>query len=544
MVMTRASRSSWLLTTFEPIRVPELFHPALEEWSDVTERARNAGVPEGVPILTRFKEAAGGGLSCHVDGRLQEYYESAFKYPKQRRTALSYAEAHKTWFEFLDAYDDHGIEWDEALPAHVRRFWKWRLFDESNVRERNGETVDGRVAPSTWNRELAALKHFYKWATKERVGDDGEVFSYVAHNPIPDGLSEPDPDSGHRQRASLMEANGRRGRDRYLLIADYRLFRDVGFLGYEAEMADDGTLEPTHVKSDHRAWNEQRNAAFCDFTVTSALRLSEAGGHLKDEILAVEMDGPVATLDGRSPMLPATLAKGGRTRAWTVLNPWGLIGVREYIDGERRRAVRRAQREGRYDDLVDPIVVTEKISAGQGVKLVAKNWRTPKLMSKLTLPERMRLYEQTDAGLEPMMLWLTDSGRPMDPKRWDTILWRASEKVSAERARHGKRNTWVRVNVHTLRSTFALFALVAFVQATDEVAGRTWDEPWRFENYSHCFDRVADLMGHSSVRTTLNDYLEPVKSLRTTAVFVQSDGVNEALNQLAARADGLIGWGE
>lgn len=68
-------------------------------------------------------------------------------------TMRRYAYALVVWLEFLGVF---GRSWDEATVRDVEAFKDWRLTDLRN---------DGRVRPTSFDTDRAALNTFYRWAS-------------------------------------------------------------------------------------------------------------------------------------------------------------------------------------------------------------------------------------------------------------------------------------------------------------------------------------------------------------------------------------------
>lgn len=92
-----------------------------------------------------------------------------------------------------------------------------------------------------------------------------------------------------------------------------------------------------------RGRNEQRDAAFADGLYGSGLRLSEWAS-----ILVTELPSDVPARGYSTCRLADACAKGGYGHKFWLPRP-ALLGVLDYLEGARARAVRQAQQAGRYD---------------------------------------------------------------------------------------------------------------------------------------------------------------------------------------------------
>ena len=148
------------------------------------------------------------------------------------------------------------------LFRSVRSFQIWRVYSQHNPR---------RVAPATWNKGWAALKHFYTWAHRE-----GWIESDLVGDQ--DRLKNPMGVSGHREK------NARASRDRWVTPREYVMWRDVGLRGYQSVRSSDGTIHASMPDSGFRGRNTSRNAAFTDYVLATGLREAEAGSLLEMEV--------------------------------------------------------------------------------------------------------------------------------------------------------------------------------------------------------------------------------------------------------------------
>ena len=484
--MTDSSRLNgrWLLTFARGgAPVEPGFHPLAQEWRNIAIRESRLGIPVGQPILVS---------DALVDYRLGDYFRMAFR-ADQRSTAETYAIELRVWLNFLDAR--RLCSWYDASHREVRAFQTWRVYSEDNP---------GRVAPSTWNKGLQALKHFYSWTTREGITDENPVLD--RHELSARGGVGP-----HREK------NARFSRDRWLTPLEYRLWRDVGLRGYAMVRAETGNLVPGQAASSSRSRNTARNTAFVDFGLTTGLRREELGTLLTFELpSAVDEEVPI-------------VGKGNVYRHYRAVHRVGLESLADYFRGERRDAVRRGLKAGRYELSPDRLIA-EVLDTRRGQHVRLADGRVLGLPG-LPASERARLLIEGEQGIEPAWLWLSDAGVPLRPESWDDVFQAANHRVTAGRRAHGVQSPWVTVTPHSLRFTFALFVLLAGVRAIDTELGIGPAEPFFVRNYSQAFDEVRDLLGHSSTVTTRKHYLEPVKGLRTLK-FLRAGSLTEMWDEL------------
>lgn len=131
-------------------------------------------------------------------------------------------------------------------------------------------------------------------------------------------------------RNEAYERAARRSDVRFVDLADYQAFRDVGLRGLTVEGAE---------RPGARDRNGARNALFADLLVTTGLRLEEASFLLAAEIPV----GDARAERQRRVELPAALTKGDRGR--TILLPRRLLSAFDaYMAVERASAVSKSSR--------------------------------------------------------------------------------------------------------------------------------------------------------------------------------------------------------
>lgn len=119
----------------------------------------------------------------------------------------------------------------------------------------------------------------------------------------------------------------------------------------------------------------------------------------------------------------------------------------------RRAAIARAQAERQYERLAD-LRVVRSVNRRRGVTYAdARGEIGTVSLDWLGAGERMRLFTETDDGPEPMWLWLSESGLPMDYRSWEACFGRANERCA-------RLDVPIRCHPHMLRHSFALRMLV------------------------------------------------------------------------------------
>lgn len=499
MPETTPTEPTWILAFTRAVTdVPVHLHPLLDEWRDIDARERRLMFPVETPCLARS--------DGYFDGRLADFLTHDYRFTSlSAGTRRTYAIEIRLWLDFLGQVMFK--EWDEATEDDFGAFRHWRRFSEDNP---------ARVSGATWNKAVAALTVFYRWAVHPNR-------AYVAASPVPEGVSR-ETNGGAAARAR----DHRESRDKWVVPRTYRMWRDVGLLGYSAQV-DPGSNEVIAALYDgsSRGRNDERNAAFTDLMFAAALRRRELASLMVEEL-------PESWSE--EGYVPGPLRKGGQGRSWTVIDPWSLRGVQSYVRSTREAAIQRALANGRYAEH-DRLIVVAAVDVGTAEDITllgedGRKWHTRDLDPEA----RTRLYKRTERGLEPMVTWLSEDGRPMEPRSWNDVFEKANDRVAAEYRRLGRRGRPPRLTPHSLRFTCALFALVAYVRVIDDRLGIDPAQPWVEANYTEAFDFVRDLLGHARVETTKTYYLKPVRDLRRTTMFRESSDVSSVLDLLASRS--------
>src|SRR5262249_52914553 len=134
---------------------------------------------------------------------------------------------------------------------------------------------------------------------------------------------------------------------------------------------------------------------------------------------------------------------------------WMPFAVRDALDqyigpeGERFRAVERAQAAGRYEQASARVMLEEV----RGDRLRLRRPGEPAHavpLDALGPEERLRLFRETERGLEPLALWLNEDGWPRRHHGWENTFRTANQRIK----RLGLENCEGRP--HMLRHSFAL----------------------------------------------------------------------------------------
>jgi Phage integrase, N-terminal SAM-like domain len=306
--------------------------------------------------------------SGRYDVTLNSFF-TAELFAEPRNTQLAVAHDLKRFLTFL--WESRGERsWRDASPEDRAAFKRWRLFDPEGP----------HVESSTWDREVATVNRFYRWAVRR---------GHVRENPIVQRESRVSPfrRSDGREVPAEASRTGPRRHIAWLTPAMYRQWRDVGVRGLDLE----GRPDPGF-----RGRFASRKAAYTDLMFRTGLRLAEQTSLSLFEV--PELAGGVVNARG---WLPARIAKAGSARHFYVPAPV-LKDVLDYVEMERAEAVERGLAAGVYERMRDPFIVEDP--SRPRVRLDGR-WEP---VTKLDASERLRLLIDTGAGLAPAALWLTD----------------------------------------------------------------------------------------------------------------------------------------
>lgn len=380
-----------------------------------------------------------------------------------QRSWLAYARDLLTWARFLDEQRDKTV-W-EAEQSDVAAYHQARRLGPPET----------SISSSTWDRGIATLDKFYRWATA-----NGHVerppFSYRAprSSAFMPGRRQPEPVNLAKER------RGRRRAPGFLSIEDYLVFRDVGLRG----RLPGGGPDPDPSFGGRHG---HRNALFAELLVTTGMRLGEAATLLVGELPAA----PAARKSEPLPLAPA-VCKGGRGRSVRVPSRV-LRAVSGYVDLERANAVERG---GARPTGAPEVVSVDGRSCS--VMVEGRRFRVP--LARMTPAHRTAALAVNEAGTcRPMALWLTETGSPVSARAWEAVFQRASARCRA--LGHP-----VEASPHTLRHTFAVHMLSLLIR---EQIG-SLQEPGAADPAMAAYRRLLGdplqhlqrLLGHRSVTTT------------------------------------------
>ncbi len=480
-----------LYWTTQGVEIPTGRMALLDEWADIDARERALDIERGTPILI--------DPQSRVDPRLARFLtRSRFAFLAEG-SQQSYVKDYRLFFTFLWR---RGRYWDEADSDDIDDYETWRRRSPDNP---------SRIGGAKWARELAAFKLLYDWAIAVACVERSPVSTHTVR----------------RKDGTPVEVANNRPRDvrasnvKWVTPRTYRLWREIGLCGYTAQgLPEDGW----------RGRLDGRNTAFADLLFESGLRLREGGC-----LLTLEVPDAIHGYTFYEGTVAAAIAK--RRERMFYINADALNGIETYLATTRRAAIRQAQRAGRYDRLRGKLVVT-RISRGRQRRLFwrdAAGNQAEAPINAVDAGERRRLFLDGDGGLEPLQLWLTEAGMPMDYRSWEKVFSAANNRCE----RHGKP---IYLTPHACRHSFALKMLVTLDRALDKRFGLDRSERDHARKvYGDAFALVKDLLGHSSEETTRNIYLAPLNGLRLRSILDGNEDEDlDAILTRVARASRLV----
>ncbi|MGY1969661.1 site-specific integrase [Nocardia gipuzkoensis] len=383
-----------------------------------------------------------------------------------RTTQRDYAYSLLVWLNYLAAIDSNWWDVDDEVATE---FLFWRVTDPANERP---------VRTGSFARDLAGLKKFYKLAERRF------------------GVADPFADMESPRIV-------RRADVKWLDPGGYERWRDLGIRGFDLT----GRPDPWW-----RGRNEQRDRAFVDGLYGSGLRVSEWASVALPELPAYERRRGFFTCE-----LADGCAKGGYGHKYWIPRT-ALRTVLTYVEGARAAAVRRARAAGRYERVEGLIVVVE-VHGTRSVTTLSDGRYRREQWNDVTPDTRLRLFRRTALGLEPVALWLNENGLPRDPGGWEHTFTAANQRIESL----GLEN--FSCTAHMLRHSFALrwFAVGKLIKYS-RLGHLTADEQRDFgEEVGDVWHLVQTMLGHRTVETTRDVYLEPFRSLEVEALLAHAD---------------------
>lgn len=470
--------TGWRLRKARPRRLETLSSWLPEDFQDLTTREEEVGLRHEELFLLKPDGTPDMDVSAYLHDR-------SFR-RLSRTTQESYIKDLRTHFNFLFSQD---MDWRNSTVESFEDYEYWRRRDERNP---------ARISGAKFSRELAACRRFYEWQiSRGNIGASPiEVFTDDrATNKS--GVTVP-----------LRPKNARNNRVKWLTPEAFRQWKIVGLSGYDLE----GLQQPSW-----RGRNEDRNIGFADLLWDSGLRLREGAS-----LLWVEVPGLQGNENFHRARLATAVAKGRGRNFW--ISRAALQGLEAYRMTTRAEVVERAQRAGRYDHIPGRMVL-RSVDAARRAKLVDENGRiTGCSLDDLPVAERERLFVESEAGLEPAMVWLTESGMPMKYTSWEMVFETASNRCRSQLVP-------IDCTPHMLRHSFALRILVSLIHASDSRLGVTSEERREYRMlFGDPWVLVQTMLGHANVEMTRQVYLEPVQGLQVELFLNSNEDEEQAFS--------------
>lgn len=480
-----ATTGMWRLGHWQPESTRRGGEKEVAQW----QRERALGLTAGLPFLLR----PDGSPDIDV---LAFCASPTFKLLTEQ-TRESYAKDLRLFLSFLDS---QSIDWREATWSDLLDYEHWRRRDPSNPYAISGAKMA---------RELAACRKFYDWQQARGLLTQTPFTTNFTANGV--------------ELSRLQTKDARRTRVKWLTPRAYRQWLHVGL---------EGALPDSRLDPSWRGRSEGRNAALAELLWTSGLRLREAGTLLLDEL-----PSPDPTSQYLRARVGQSVAKGRGRDFW--MSSAARQQIESYCRSTRAMLVARAQAAGTYTAMPSAIIATHK--PGNRLTLVETDTSAVREVTfdQLTTGERRRLLIEGPQGLEPAMLFLTETGLPLRYESWEAVFKQASLRCQ-------RLAVPVTCHPHMLRHSFALRMLVTLIHAFDRRLGLSEDER---KDYRLLFGDpwvlVQTLLGHAHPDTTRDVYLEPVQGLQLE-LFLNADDAEREYPQMLSEhlaATGLVAMG-
>jgi site-specific recombinase XerD len=407
--------------------------------------------------------------SYDYDVVLNGFFQSVGMLLSAMNTQVGYARDLAAFLTFL-TMSRGGRSWREATEADHRAYLFWRRRDPDGP----------RISGSAWNREVAAVNRFYRWALGA---------GHVQVHPVPQVSRRPGPvEAGWARRGNLDEQrpatyahDAVRDRVRWLPPPDYRRWRDVGVGGFS------GSGSPGER---FRGRWAARNATFCDLMVRTGLRLAEQAALTVFEVPLDRSSGGYERF-----WLPAAIAKGGSAR-WVYVPRSVIADLLAYVEIDRADVIDAARAAGRYRPRMGALVVEDR-ARPIATEVAAPGVRRRVKVAHLDAEQRRALLVEGRDGLEPAAFWLGEHGQPLSVARWKKMFDEANQRC----ARAGVE---LAAHAHLLRHTFAVVTLEQLQRGhIAALAAMTEDQRGHYTRiFGDPLDWVRRRLGHRSVVTT------------------------------------------
>ena len=429
------------------------------------------------------------------DTDLNGYFHRVNQLEEPLNTQINRARALARHLNFLHKARG-GRGWRDATEDDHRAFHFWRRQHAA------GPLVEG----STWSQEVSLVNQFYGWAKGQGFVSAIPIPQRAARS-LPAHAKNPPPKPGSAELATApatLAHDGPGEQFEWLPAPSFRRWRDVGVRGYTA----DGLPRPRF-----RGRWVSRNTVYVDKMVRTGMRISE-----QSLLTVVEMSLADRRAGYGRFWLPEAIAKGGSAR-WIYVPGGVRRDLREYAEFDRSLVVQEAQADGRYAKIRRPLVIADPEQPHLAVRTSGATRGEKVDIRKLKAAERYRLLMDTEAGLEPAMFWLGESGMPIAVSTWKDLFTDANQRCE-------EAGIPERAHAHLLRHTFAVITLEQLQRGHIKALGEL-NEDQRL-HYTRIFgdplDWVRRRLGHISQVTTVK-YLHALQELEmATRMALVPDG--------------------
>lgn len=474
-------------------------HPLRELELEILDQEDKVRVRPGTPILLDPE-------GC-VDQTTVAYFNSLSFSPK-KHTRESAASDSKLWMGFLHG---RGKSLRDATEADLEDYALLRLGFEDDLLG---------VAGRTWNRQLSSLDRLHTWMVDHGYAEVAPIARTV--RTLLDGSAYSSINVSAKDHGSNPV--------KWMSPGSYKVWRDCGLR--RKEYVDPRTGEVLEVAQKAKGRAEARNVAFADLLFRTGMRLREGSALLVAEIPAVDATVMVARAN-----VPGGLVKASNQGRAMWIPQTVLRSIAAYVETDRAFAVATAQRKGTYDSTPHKLIVES--TTGTGVAVTAKlrdergRQRTRRL-AELSPGQRRRLFIETEEGLEPLLLWLTIGGKPMQRRSWYAPFNEANQALADAGIPCDP------CHPHVLRHSFALTNLVyAHALMEDRLSVEHGMAARKMiAAFGDPFTLVQQLLGHSSVETTRDYYLGPSRGVLAAQILRTAHSDLDAFfEQLTASAN-------
>ena len=415
-------------------------------------------------------------------GRVDPWLSQTFTSRAWKRlapaTRRSYIDSIRRFFDFVWVLDNR--DWRQATEDDYDEYEEFRTDSE------NSAVI---VQPATWMKDHSAITWIYTRAHRAGKSELGPSLPGIA-------ATGPNYYDGTRVR--------------HTDPSTARHWRDVAFLGY----AWNGVPQPEREPA-----QSLRNAAFFDLLLDTGLRAGEAHSLTVLNRPRVEAKARIG-----SDRLPGSLSKSKEPRFY-YYKASTVSRIDSYIDGPRNTAIGIAARKGLYS--ISPgweRATTSGASENPTLTLTSPQGQTrTRRLSQLSILERSRILILLDNTWQPLALWLTKAGLPLQLNSWQSV-YRDGNTAYSRSAPHPETSLYL--HMHMLRHTFAMVKLLAYERLFDTRFGLSTSQRRDYaEIFGDPYAYVQNLLGHSSSETTKAFYLSALMDIRHRGVLEHDDYV-------------------